>query len=774
MRKQIVKRPHALMVVLCLLLHAGVFAAGAFRIQRGMPLSDALLELQRGGVRLIFTSRVVLPEMAVGEVPASVDPRQILDAILAPHSLGLQAGAGGMFVVVPIRRPPHGESAKTAVEPTLHVAEEIVVESDAGDVDPAVRPSTTLSAYEVEALPHAGNDVFRALTLLPGTASADTSSQLQVRGARENELLIRLDGQELYEPYHLREFDNALSIVTASRVAKVNLVTALPTSHGDRAAGVLDMVTASAAMQPRLRIGLSLIETELQTAHALRDGRLGLSASFRRGTTDLLGRAFGVEEPVFYDLFAKADIQITPRHNVRFHILGSLDELQYNQAGEIKRLDTEYLGSYSWFSHRAIVTNTIFADTVISIARTQRERGGIESDPDRTFVVSDRRTLDARSVVQRWNVQAGDAHAIGAGAEYEHFRATYDYATIRNFNSPLVRLRTSRELSFALDDYFDRVRFGIYAYDRIRLREHLTLEAGLRYDAHTADDDSVVSPRVSTAWSTGSNVVHLGWGEYSQSHRAYEVMAEDGDARLYPAEHSRQWVAGIEHIFPASSAIPLDAVRAELYRRTVSNPRPRYRNLFDGFDAFPEGQLDRVRISPERGAAQGLELSVRGRGAPRIRWWMNYTLASTREQVGGVEVPRETDQTHTFNADLNIAAGRGWNINGAFVYRTGWPTTPVSIERQIGADGVPELIPILGQLNSRRFPNYHRLDLRVSREWTVRTGSVSVFADARNIYDRRNVAGIELELDVETATLTRRPERWPGVLGTVGVVWRWR
>ena len=57
----------------------------------------------------------------------------------------------------------------------------------------------------------------------------------RARGA--NELLIRLDGQELYEPYHLRDFDNALSIVTTSRIAKVSLVTALPASYGDRAAG---------------------------------------------------------------------------------------------------------------------------------------------------------------------------------------------------------------------------------------------------------------------------------------------------------------------------------------------------------------------------------------------------------------------------------------------------------------------------------------------------------------------------------------------------------
>ena len=529
------KSPVVLIAVLCLLIQPGILIAAGVRIQRGMPLGDALLELQRSGVKLIFTSRVVLPEMAVGEVPASADPRGILDAILAPHSLGLQQGPNGILIVVPVKRVPAARSATMAPPPPLKMAEEIVVESDGSGIDPEVRPSTTLSAYELEALPHAGDDVFRALTFLPGTASTDTSSQLQVRGARANELLIRLDGQELYEPYHLRDFDNALSIVTASRIAKVSLVTALPASYGDRAAGVLDMVTLSPSMQPRLRLGLSLLDSELQAAHTVRDGRIGGTLSFRRGTTDLLGNVFGVEAPIFSDLFAKADFQLTPQHNLRFHGLGSLDELTYNPTNEAKRLDTEYIGHYTWLSHHATVNRQIFVETALSFTGIQRERNGAESDEERAFEVIDGRELDVRSLIQRWNFQAGAAHGLGAGVEYQSFRASYDYASKRHFDTPLALLRSGRDdNSFALKDSIGRERISLYGYDRIRVGNRGTFEAGLRYDAHTVEDDSVLSPRLSAAWSAGSNVIHLGWGMYSQSHRAYEVMVEDGDARRIP------------------------------------------------------------------------------------------------------------------------------------------------------------------------------------------------------------------------------------------------
>ena len=79
----------------------------------------------------------------------------------------------------------------------------------------------------------------------------------------------------------------------------------------------------------------------------------------------------------------------------------------------------------------------------------------------------------------------------------------------------------------------------------------------------------------------------------------------------------------------------------------------------------------------------------------------------------------------------------------AWRFQTGWPTTPLTLEQIVGEGGQTELVPVLGPLNSERLPNYHRLDFRVSRYWQARWGSLTVFADIQNLYNRENVAGFE-------------------------------
>jgi len=57
------------------------------------------------------------------------------------------------------------------------------------------------------------------VTLLPGTAANDVTAQFNVHGGRRDEVLILLDGQELYETYHLQEFDRAISVVEAGSLS---------------------------------------------------------------------------------------------------------------------------------------------------------------------------------------------------------------------------------------------------------------------------------------------------------------------------------------------------------------------------------------------------------------------------------------------------------------------------------------------------------------------------------------------------------------------------
>jgi hypothetical protein len=108
-------------------------------------------------------------------------------------------------------------------------------------------------------------------------------------------------------------------------------------------------------------------------------------------------------------------------------------------------------------------------------------------------------------------------------------------------------------------------------------------------------------------------------------------------------------------------------------------------------------------------------------------------------------------------------------------YHTGWPTTAIAGRAVPGPDGGLEVEPVLGPLNGERLPDYHRLDLRLRREWTVGKGRLAAYLDLQNLYDRDNVRGFD-DFVFQTGpdgavSVGSTPESWGGLLPSVGVRW---
>ncbi len=248
---------------------------------------------------------------------------------------------------------------------------------------------------------------------------------------------------------------------------------------------------------------------------------------------------------------------------------------------------------------------------------------------------------------------------------------------------------------------------------------------------------------------------------------------EDGETRFHPVERAEHRVVGLERLFPAAGRRGPTTFRLELYQRQVRNPRTRYENLYEPINAFPEVEPDRVRVAADEVRAEGVEVFARGTVGDRLAWWANYTLSRTEDLVAGAWLPRLFDQTHALNLDLDYRIGDPWRVNLAWRYHTGWPTTPVSVGEviELGADGGPRttFVPVLGPINSRRLADYHRLDLRASRHWTVGAVDLSFYIDVQNVYNRKNPGGFDIEIDPDDGSITTMTEPWPGFLPSAGL-----
>lgn len=765
------RRPLAFTLVILLLVPAGSIAE-TDHLFTGRPLQEALLELRAGGLNIVFSTRVVRPDMVVAVEPTAGTRQEVLAELLSPHGLEAREEANGTLVVVRAANAP-----PTPMPLVPFIEEEIVVTpSHVSLLYKTPSAGFGLTREELMALPHLGDDFFRALSLLPGITANDITAQFNVRGGRRDETQIVLDGQELYDAYHLKDFDNALSIVASDTLDTVDLSTGgFPVEYGDRMGGVLDMVTTRPTGRARGRAGLSIWSADLGGSGTFREERGSWIAQARRGSTDLAGQLFTEGKPTYWDVFGKLDFQLNDRNRLRGNLLYSDDSRSFSEVidTESKSHDTRYRATYLWATHEALIGTRLFLASAVSFNQGDRDRRGLELEEDIRFAVRDERDLTVLNLRQDWSYQAAPAHSLRWGFAANRYETTYDYTSTVEYDNPLAGFLPDPDRGTSVfESTFENDHDGLYLIDRFQPAEPLTLELGLRWDRHTSTDETLLSPRFNLAWAPRDGIViRVAWGEFNQSQRPYELQVADGETEIQPVETSQHWVVGFERHFVGRSGRPGPAVRVEIYRRDIENPRPRYENLWEPINVFPEVQPDRYRFAPERSEAKGVEVFVRGRPRRRVNWWLNYTFAYSDDLIAGDRVPRRYDERHKIGADLDLLLGRGWNLNLAWRFHTGWPTTAVTIEPVSGGVAPVRWVPVLGLIYGGRLPSYNRLDLRVSRRWKVGPGMLTAYLDVQNALDRGNVAGYDIEIDEEEGELIILEEVWPGLLPSIGVAY---
>jgi len=105
-------------------------------------------------------------------------------------------------------------------------------------------------------------------------------------------------------------------------------------------------------------------------------------------------------------------------------------------------------------------------------------------------------------------------------------------------------------------------------------------------------------------------------------------------------------------------------------------------------------------------------------------------------------VPRSRDQRHSVDLELEFKPSAGWHFAAAWTFHTGWPGTPWTYKATLKADSTVFWSREFGPLDAVRLPAYHRLDLRATRAFQLRGGTLEIYADLFNVYNRTNRASL--------------------------------
>jgi outer membrane cobalamin receptor len=670
-----------------------------------------------------------------------------------------------------------------AVSP-LRLDEIIVTPSTFGMLRTQGPSGQVLTREELDSQPHPGNDIVRAVGRLPGISTVDYSAKPFVRGARTAEVLTILDGLELHEPYHLKNWDGSISIVDVETVSEVSVITGgFGTEYGDKSAGVLAMRSADPPVgSPRTTIGLDFMSSIVKSEGTFHDGKATWLASARRGflafVFDLMN-LYPDEDlnPSYYDVFSRVQYELRPGHRVSAQLLHAGDG-NHGEEMDSTLFRIRHASSYGWLNWDADLNRDVSARTVASVGRLTQDREGtdywVPGDPP-VLRVDDENTTWTLGLRQDWQLRQSDRLMWKWGfdlrwgtSDYDYFRANFSW--VPNFTDPqgpdfwprhdTVTVATSRSGSQA----------GVYLASRFRLTEAFTVEPGLRYDRQSHSGEQQISPRINAALELAPGTVLRGaWGHYTQSHSLHELWAADADTTFYPAQKAEHRVLGLEHRFESGHSIRLEA-----YERLLSDPLPEYRRVARNLGALWEEALaDRVFVRPERGRAEGIELFVRIPRGGRFTWSGSYTLSRVQEKVPGLWVPRPFDQRHAVNLQVAFRPTADWSIAAGWIYHSPWPFTEIKYRLAETVWGQAVALRYTDALNQGRLTPYKRMDFRASRRFRLSRGDLLLYVDVFNLLNRENAMDLEQNAYWADGRLVRDQAFYPqlGIMPSLGLRW---
>ena len=627
-----------------------------------------------------------------------------------------------------------------------------------------------LDREEVSRMPHIADDLYRAVRRLPGTASGDFSARFNVRGGVDDELLVVLDGLEVYEPFHLKDFQNVFSTIDTAAVGGVDLLTGgFPAEYGDRMSGVMDisMPTPSGPTVTSLEAGT--INARIQSQGSFSHGNGGWLVSGRGWYPAATASIITEDNPVvadFYDMIAKVQRRVGSSSTLALNTLVAYDDLGFHEADdkEVQGVTARYGSYHAWLNLQTQWSADLWSQMIVSAGRLRRIRkGGIDDSAEGVASVRDRRSFDVFNLGQDWSFVSGDRHVLKWGFDLTYGEAEYNYFRTSTLGSGSnARVVTGP----------DGIAVGTYASDRLRVMRNLIVELGLRWDRQTWTDESQTSPRVNLAYQPSPRTtVRAAWGLFHQSQRLNELQVEDGIDTFFPAQVAEHWTASVEHVFGSGLS-----TRLELYRKDFDHVRPRYENLFNPIELFPEAASDRVLLSPDRGRSRGLEVVFKDDSNRRVSWWAGYTLAVTEDLIDGRWQPRSWDQRHAAVGGVNVSLAHDWNFNLSGTIHTGWPTTRLTASQIAGPDGEPVIVPIPGPRNGERFPLYRRLDVRASKLFPTSLGTITLTVEVINLTSRDNPCCVEdfdfLSNDDGSVTVIPHYRDWVPILPSFTVRWQ--
>jgi TonB family protein len=590
----------------------------------------------------------------------------------------------------------------------------------------------SIEAEEMTKIPGTRGDALRAVELLPGIARPPGGAGvIIVRGSAPADSQVFLDGAPVDHLYH---FGGLTSFVNGSLLARVDLYPGnFSTHYGRKIGGVVE----AELRDPRTDRHHADLDINMIDASVLVEGPIGSKASFavagRRSYIDawigpVLAKA-GVHvaaAPVYTDWQAIATYKPNPHDKLRLIGYGSGDELslvladpsreptnhdRFGEATAMSRVRADW--THSWPGVEQVIsltTGTHVYDVQLGGELTE-DVDGLE-----VFGRADWRATLSRLLCLSWGL---DIQHTVADIHYHGPRVQQDEG------NPDQRSRPDPMNDAHLDTTGTWFRPAAYVEATVTPTAPFAVTAGLRVDRFGEIGEWAVDPRLTARYSLGATTLKGGVGRFSQPPEQGAALPEVGNPELR-AEHALHCGLGVDH---------------QLSRRVSVGVEGYYKRLDHMIVEAPSGMLENTGT----GRIYGVEVAGRWQPGGRFSGFLSYSLSRSERNDGGAWRLFDNDQTHILTVSGSTKLGHGWELGGTFRLTSGNPETPV-VGSIFDAD-IDTYRPVYGATNSARNPTFHRLDVRVEKQFQLAGRRCAGYLDLQNAYNQRNLEGTSYSFD---------------------------
>jgi ferric enterobactin receptor len=653
---------------------------------------------------------------------------------------------------------------------------------------------TTLSPTQISTLPSVGQvDIFRSIQLLPGIAATnDGSSGLYVRGGTPDQNLILFDGMTVY---HVDHFFGFFSAFNPDAIKDVQVYKgAFPAKYGGRLSSVIDMVGKTGNPEEIHGVaGLSLLSGNATLEGPLLGG--SFLVSVRRSYNDII--ASGTYNTI-YKLLTGSDAPKAsnePQMGGRFGNSVSQQETPTSAFLDLNAkysytIASKYILSASYYKStddydlsRQSSTQNVpgFGTGIQTPSRSNNTQQGNSGASVKLFAQWDDDFFS--NIILAYNGYTSKyTSSMGSqGSNATQFSTDEDnHIDDMNFSADNVwRLTSAHELGFGFQVSQTKVKYSLsglnsssdtqniiglnqqgwlgaaYIQDKWILSERFTMTGGLRCNYFSQTNSWYVEPRLSSSYELTENIsLKAAFGIHHQF--VNRILNEN------VTEASRDfWILADNSLAP-SKAIHTVAGVAWENEAFVFNIEGFYKdmsNLVEFTQRFRREALDLYTFLSGDGRVKGVECLLQKKSG---FWngWISYTLSKAEKRYtelnDGQYFPAENDQTHELKIVGNVDLGSDWNVSATFIYATGKPyTAPISQYSLVLLNSTINNYTHISGKNSYRLPDYHRLDLSVSKKFRLESSSLNVGVSLFNVYNHTNISYYEYDLNSQPIIITK-------------------